>query len=410
MFSGLCPSVRVLRAVAASVTACALALVAEQGCGASDRPPELGGGVGGAPVASASAGSGGAIPSFDNDAATIVPTCDLGPEGGVCACADQRLVVVDPPNLYFVLDRSGSMNDRLAGVSGPSKWDTVRSVLANLAVKFGLRANLGVAVFPNPSENGCAPGTEVFTPKPATGASLAQLPSQLAATLQRVSAAGGTPTAATLATLLPRLRSLPGKTYVVLATDGGPNCDGAITCAPDQCTYNIESVSGCPPAGPFDCCTSPIYGGSLACLDSGPTKLAVGAIAAAGMPVYVIGIPGSAPYANLLDEMAAAGGTARATAPHYFAVDSADQSALEAAMSQIAATVTATCTLHLDNVPPTSGLINVFFDTRVLPQAGPDGWSLSGTDVTILGASCQRILDGEVPDVRVVAGCPTVIK
>ncbi len=400
-----------LRAGGTSIAACALALVIGQGCGTADRPPELGSGAGTTPASPGNTGSpGNTVPSFDNDAATIVPTCDLGPEGGICACADQQLKVVDPPDLYFVLDRSGSMNDRLMGANGPSKWDTIRTVLANVIANLGARANVGVAVFPNPNDNGCAPGIEIVAPKQVTGAALAQRQSQVVAALNRVSPNGGTPTAATLRGLLPSLRSSSTRTYVVLATDGGPNCDATASCAADQCTYNIEGVVGCPPGGPFDCCTSPSTGGSLACLDSAATSSAVAAIAAAGVPVYVLGIPGSAPYSRLLDDMATAGGTARPTSPHYYAVDSADQAALQAAMSAIAAKVTATCTLHLDNAPPASSLINVFFDTHVLPQAGPDGWTLTGSDVTILGASCQKVLRGDVPDVRVVAGCPTVLK
>jgi hypothetical protein len=61
-------------------------------------------------------------------------------------------------------------------------------------------------------------------------------------------------------------------------------------------------------------------------------------------------------------------------------------------------------------VPPDPNLVNVFFDGSPLPQSGPDGWTLSGTTVTVLGASCQKILDGDVLDVRVVAGCPTVTR
>jgi hypothetical protein len=83
-------------------------------------------------------------------------------------------------------------------------------------------------------------------------------------------------------------------------------------------------------------------------------------------------------------------------------------------------------------------LVNVFFDEQPLPtgsgcnddvdgdaQAGgadSDGdetqsvsvsatcnWTLRGQTIQILGASCNRILDGEILDVRVVAGCPTVV-
>ncbi|HEY8042405.1 MAG TPA: VWA domain-containing protein, partial [Polyangiaceae bacterium] len=78
------------------------------------------------------------------------------------------------------------------------------------------------------------------------------------------------------------------------------------------------------------------------------------------------------------------------------------------AMSKIAAKITGTCTLTLDHVPPDPGLLNVYLDGQPLPQAGPDGWTLNGTIVFILGASCQKILAGDVLSVQVVAGCPTV--
>ncbi len=79
-----------------------------------------------------------------------------------------------------------------------------------------------------------------------------------------------------------------------------------------------------------------------------------------------------------------------------------------AVLASIAAQITGTCTLDLSSVPPDSNLVNVFLDESVLPQNGPDGWTLDGSTVTISGASCQEILEGAVLDVRVVAGCPTV--
>ena len=40
----------------------------------------------------------------------------------------------------------------------------------------------------------------------------------------------------------------------------------------------------------------------------------------------------------------------------------------------------------------------------------PDGWTYASQTVTLEGASCQKVLEGEVLDVRVVAGCPTIEK
>ena len=368
------------------------------GCGGREHPPELGDTTGGGDAA-----IGGDSGSHDfGDGSLIEKSCGLGPDGGVCACADEPLVG-DPPTLYFVLDRSGSMND-----SG--KWTTVQITLEKIMIDLGPRAKVGAAVFPDPARNGCAPGIEVFPPErgdaPAGTAGSTEL--GFLELLGHISAQGGTPTAATLRGLTPHIAGLPGKTYVILATDGGPNCDASATCAPDMCTYNIEDQQGCPPGGPADCCSDPKTGGPLACLDAQPTIDAVTALAQAGIPVYVVGVPGSTPYANLLDQVAVAGGTARGSEPQYYAVDTSDQAALYAAMSKIAARIAGSCILTLNQLPPDPSLLNVFFDGKVVPQSGPDGWTLNGTIVTILGASCDAITAGDVLDVRVEAGCPTV--
>jgi hypothetical protein len=327
--------------------------------------------------------------------------CNIGPEGGVCACVDQPLLV-EAPNIYFVLDRSGSMAQL-------NKWANIQFVLQKLVVALGPRASVGAAVFPNPSEDGCSPGVQVFRPQRGDAPAGTPGPTEAAliTVLSRIPAAGGTPTAATLSSLLLNLKSLPGKTFVVLATDGGPNCNANANCAADQCTLNIDNTTNCSPMG-ANCCADPSPDSRRGCLDARPTIDAVKAIADAGIPVYVVGVPGSAPYATLLDELARAGGTARVGEPQYYAINNADQTAFMATLSSIAAMITGSCSLDLGNLPPDPSLVNVFFDERVLPQAGPDGWTLDGTTVTVLGASCKKILNGSVLDVRVVAGCPTV--
>jgi hypothetical protein len=373
-----------------------LAIALDVACGAGSRPPPLGDQlVDGGTVSD----DGG--PVLTGDGGLVERSCGVGPDGGVCACADETLLG-DPPTLYYVLDRSGSMNDL-------NKWTTVRGVLEKIMVALGPRARVGAAVFPDPKQDACAPGVEVFPP--ARGDSPAGTPGPndlaLAAKLSPITAYGGTPTAATLKKLAPAIEAIGGKTYVVLATDGGPNCDAAASCSFDTCTDNIENAPGCPPTGPTNCC-APANAGPLACLDAQPTVDAVAALANAGIPVYVVGVPGSKPYATLLDQLAVAGGTARASEPLYYDVSSADSATLLAAMSTIAAKITASCIIVLDQVPPDPSLINVYLDGAVLPQSGPDGWTLDGDVVTILGATCQSITDGHVLDVRVVAGCPTV--
>jgi hypothetical protein len=383
------------RLFAALATAAVMASVAP-GCG-SGMPPLLGDGE----EPDASSPADGALPHLLDE--TGAPSCKVGPEGGVCGCLDLPLMT-DPPNLYFVLDHSGSMNES-------DKWLTVRFSIAHLMEELGPRAYFGAALFPDPSQkDSCATGVEVAplrrgdSPPGTQGPTTHALLSAIA-----IPAYGGTPTAATFASLTPHIASFHGRTFAILATDGGPNCDAAITCTSAGCTLNIENdVPGCTPDG-ADCCT-PALGGPLSCLDGAATVAAVTTLAAKGVPTYVIGVPGSAPYASLLDEVAKAGGTARAKEPYYYPVDSTDQAAFYSTLSKIAAKLTATCVLPLGMKPPDPTLINVYLDEKVVPQAGANGWTYADDTVTLLGKSCSDVLDGDVLDVRVVAGCPTVEK
>jgi hypothetical protein len=313
----------------------------------------------------------------------------------VCGCLDLSLLS-NQPNLYFVLDRSGSM-------ATSSKWTTIRTVVANTMSRIGPRAYFGAAVFPDPRSDNCAPGIEVMSPRlgDTPGSNDTSAFFTLATNL---AASGGTPTAATLTALLDPLSKLTAKTFVILATDGGPNCNTSAACGVDACIPNIEQQPGC--TATTNCCASQ----PTQCLDANPTVQAIANLAAQGILTYVIGVPGSAPYAAVLDSMAQAGGTARASEPLYYAVDSTDQDAFTAALSSIAAQITATCTLLLDQTPPDPSHVNVYLDGVVVPQDPANGWTLSGTTITLEGATCQRVLLGDALSLRVVAGCPTVLK
>jgi hypothetical protein len=366
------------------------------GCGQAIPPEEF------APRQVQDAGTGpDVLPVFD--ATPQEQSCDLGPDRGVCACLDMPLLT-DIPNIYFVLDRSGSMAES-------DKWFVVRSVIGQTVKALGPRINVGVALFPDVTQANCVPGDEVMAVRrgDSPAGSIGPTLLLLSQAIDGVVPQGGTPTAATLARILPRVQKLSGRTYVVLATDGGPNCNPQANCTVDQCIVNIEgSDPSCKPNVAPNCCTPEFYGAQQ-CLDGAPTIAAVGALKQAGIPTYVVGVHGSGPYAALLDQLATAGGTALATEPLYYAVDSTDASAFSAAISQIAAKITATCTL------PVSGTVdpdhvNVFLDGAVVPKDPTDGWTLDGNTVTLVGATCSKVMTGQVLDVRVVSGCPTVIR
>jgi hypothetical protein len=366
----------------------ALLLVLVSGCSEDRRPPSGG--------SSSYSATGGEPPPFTPIAKDSgVPLCSV-PRDTVCDCVDLP-VLGEPPNIYMVLDHSGSMQrDNL--------WSNSVAVTLDMMKKIGSRANYGAALFPSLAGDTCSPGAEIMSMRRGDA------PGSFGATLQYFSTqtlasapSGGTPTAATLRALTPTITALPGKTFVVLATDGGPNCNENNLCDSTRCQPNIESYPGCEPNGANCCAKSP-----GACLDDIETKRAVQTLKARGVPTYVLGVPGSAPYAALLNEMASLGGTAKLGADKYYRVDSADKQALGKALAQVAAKIVATCTLSLKDVPADKDKVNVYLDEVALPREPVNGWKLEGKEVTLVGQSCERVLAGDVLDVRVIAGCPTV--
>jgi hypothetical protein len=348
--------------------------------------------------------AGGPSDDFSTDSGQGVPSCALvQPDGSICGCTDVPLVS-PAPTLYFVLDRSGSMSDS-------NKWQTVRAVVAQVITSIGPRANFAAAVFPaSSSSDSCAPGVEVMAPRSGDRpAGTPGISTNALLTATSVPAYGGTPTAATLAALKGRLTNLAGasRVYVILATDGGPNCDTAITCDVSTCIANIESASGCAPGVAPNCCDPSLYGPGD-CLDGNAAVAAVTALHAAGIDTYVVGVPGSGPYSNVLDELASAGNTARATSPYYYRVDSADQGAFLATISEIAAKIIASCTLPLSAPPADPTQVNVFVDEKPVPKDPTNGWTLDGATITLQGTTCDNVLSGNALDVRVIVGCPTV--
>ncbi|MGD0525268.1 MAG: hypothetical protein ABSE49_09000 [Polyangiaceae bacterium] len=322
-------------------------------------------------------------------------------DGGVTgpACIGTEIPLdTKAPNLYFVLDGSTSMQEE-------NKWANVRAGIATVIGQLGSRAAFGAAVFPQQGLGACATGTEVMPLQPgdAQGATAAAF---LAAT--SFNPTGGTPTAATLQALVPELSSYPQLTFAILATDGGPNCDAALSCDAAACTSNMDGVPGCPTGGPPNCCDPTTGIGGLGCLDGVAATAAVAAMRAAGVETFVMGIPGSAPYAAVLDELAIAGGAAKASEPYYYQVDTSDTGALSAALGEIAAQATASCTFTLSTAPVDPALVNLFVNGTEVPQDGPNGWTLAGTKVTLEGSTCSAVETGMALSVHVEQGCPTL--
>ena len=336
-------------------------------------------------------------------------------------CGNQEIPAIsNPPNLYFVVDRSGSMADLLPG-SAYSKYENARIAMSVMLRAVGHRVKYGAAVFPafsNP--DGCASGMQVFPteagdpPSYALAGKNGPVLQNLLDRLGSVAPSGGTPTAQTLTDLEPTISGLSGiKTYVVLMTDGAPNCNVNLTCTADQCIPNIEqdSIGTTDCVAPTNCCDPHDVGesGIGYCVDSDATIAAVAAYEKAGIDTFVVGMPGSEQYAALLSSLAMVGNTARTTGTAYYAVSDTDE--LTDALKAIGAKVAISCDLPLSVQPDDLGMVNVYFDGVTVPFDPTNGWDwVEGENsIRFEGTACTTLSSGNVLDVQVLEGCPTVV-
>jgi hypothetical protein len=366
----------------------ALAVLGAHACTPSSQTNGTWGGGGSTWTAT---GTGGET-WFDAGSSGGPPPVDAG---GVCG-NEVHKIAVDPPNVYFVIDASGSMSTPFGS---SSRYRVVQSAASKIVTQLRSFIKVGAAVFPGPNDD-CAQGVEVF---PLTFGDPVGFDKATAG----VSPNGGTPTAATLAGLLPKLKALPGRTVVVLATDGGPNCNPLASCDKSECMENIE---GCLPgdsccAAGQNCCSVLGSAGPLNCVDHQPAVDAVKALADAGIRVFVIGIPGSEAYESVLRDMALQGGAAVAAYPFYYKVT--NTGGLGTVLGAAAGSGIS-CDIKLEGAPATPDLTNVYFDQSVVLSDAVDGWTWTAADqITLHGASCAKLHSGLVGQVQIVSGCPT---
>lgn len=363
---------------------------AVEGCSSNEKLPPRARDVVGGDAGDEVDGGGGGPPEVD--------------AGGYCG-NEVHQAIIDAPNIYFVLDASGSMAEPVPQQPGDNRYDAVRIAIVDLVRNLGPLVNVGAAVFPgNTASDSCAAGGEVLAVTQGDPVTGVDGPTTTALRLSTIrNPIGGTPVSSTLEALTPILLALSGETYVVLATDGGPNCNEAAECSADACMLNIEG--SCEPSGTNCCAPGSASGGPTFCVDSPATVAAIQALAVAGIHVNVVGIPGSELYAGVLDQMALAGGSQKASSPYYLKVGELGE--LAGVLSEIAK-VAVKCEFTITDPPSEEGMTNVYLDNEVLPYNDPNGWYWKPPwIVTLVGDACDRLKAGQVKQVQIVSGCPT---
>lgn len=338
--------------------------------------------------------------------------------GGDASCAPTRLTG-EPPlvNVLLVVDKSLSMNAQPEGFDS-DKWTALRGALEGAFDATADRLSFGLDLYPYSGtsgedlDNDCQmpTGDEVVVEVQA-GTDATPL---ILAALDDNPPGGGTPTAAALARARAYYttgagRDLKGEKYVLLATDGGPNCNKDLTCAAATCTVNMDGLCG----GNLNCCDGDLEPeGPWKCLDEDASVAAVKALADEGIKTFVVGIPGTETYADTLDLLAAESGVENPDAPPaYFAVSAeGGVEALSSVLQEITTGLITTCRLQLENKPLDAKQVYVSIDGELIPRDDPDGWqydaSTTPPTVQLNGATCDKVETEGVESVDITYYCP----
>lgn len=278
---------------------------------------------------------------------------------GRCGCRGDRYEAeMIQPNVLILLDKSGSMGDR---VGSDTKWRIAIRALERLLADFGDQIRFGLVLYPE--GGGCDPGRILVEVGPDNA-------SEILATLDDYSPRGSTPIGGSLEAVTghPSLQDPSRPNYILLLTDGEERCGGD----------GEAAVS------------------ALRTLDP-------------EVKTFVVGF-GDGVEAGDLDAMAVAGGTALAGSPKYYQAD--DEASLTAAFSAIGGMVL-TCAYEIrDNglaLEPKD--IHVFFDGVEVPHDPTSGWDYvrGSSQIVFRGASCDALRGGSVSDLVIVHACPVPI-
>jgi hypothetical protein len=315
------------------------------------------------------------------------------PDGVICGEAAFNITRT-VPDMLIVLDRSNSMGSGTAPL-----WNTSRSALYEITAAMDAQIWFGLFVYPGPLCTGatdlakdCSAPTDPTVPIGAGAASA------IKTALTPMAVCGGTPTAQTLVAARQYLQTkLPANNhpkYILLATDGGPDCNHSLNLSTCTCT-------------PGGSCVVPEN-----CLDDVQTNKVLDDLCAAGIKTYVVGLGPVQLQVSVLQAMAQHGCTTQPYTP-------ADPAAIKKTFGDIAAGV-ATCSFEMDcSKIPDMNLVNFYFDGKLVPRVinHGSGWdwvvSCKGTNtgkVEFFGVDCAAIKASQIKTVSAKFGCATKIE
>jgi hypothetical protein len=334
-------------------------------------------------------GEGGTIATGGNSAGGNTGMSTLDANCGAKDKPAMRLL----PDILLVYDASGSMNQDIMNAMCPnpgcganSKWSLMAPAVNQVVMQTENEVNWGLKFFA--SNNDCTVNANAnVTVGPMRAAMVASAIAGRTDAAGNVTMGSRTPTRAGVSQGMAYLQSVQDMNpkYIVLVTDGLPNCPMT---------------------------------GSTSNDDTAGAVAAVTASAAAGIPVFVVGVATAGVTSGMIDAdmvlnmLANAGGRPRQGTPAYYSVSNAADlaSALTALVTQAAS-----CTFQVGPTPTNDGttslgFINVFGDGVEIPKdtTHMNGWDYTDASmnaIQIYGPICNQIMTAAIQSVTVTFRC-----
>jgi len=362
---------------------------------------------GGRDAGSAGAGGGGVGgtggPSSGPDAAVVGL-----PDGGQTCGTTTTEIPFNPriPDVIIAFDDSSSMEERFG--TG-TRYTTVRDLLTPVVTKYQDRVRWGFERFPakgmcRRGTSGCCGEAVCIGPTLMNAAAVNRAINRMAPECAApdeppppppagcggfgqpgcpggVTVIGGTPTPVALnyvRRFYDGLKDGITDRYVLLSTDGEPNCTHSAAGTGPACTGSVSEIQ---------------------------------ALLGSGVKTIVLGVSAEVSASACLDRMGQAGGAPRPGGPQAF-YPAADPAALEKFLNEIiTGIVKPSCTVELKAPPPDATKVAVFFDGKQIPHdpTHMNGWDYeagSKTRVVIYGSYCSKVETFEVKQIEVRFGCP----
>ena len=298
---------------------------------------------------------------------------------------------LEPADILVVLDRSTSMQENDDG--NVDRWTPSKEAVQAVTSSLDSQIRFGLMVFPGgPKEGGGLGGGGGGGPGGGTTCEPGQLEVPIAldtageieGALDGMGLLAGTPTPATLREAHEVLGSgletpdaPPKRKFVLLVTDGAPNCtNDVVSRAPDPVAVQ-DSVDE------------------------------IESLAADGIKTYVVGYDtqGDPDLEPALNRMAVAGGTGDS---EHRPVE--DRASLEKTFAEIAGGAIS-CSYRLESKPSDPSYVLVQVDGEQLNLNDPNGWVLSkdGQTVTVQGEPCDLLRNGGAHALTVQILCDKVV-